>query len=212
MRKTTSSVYYIDNKKLFEALRDHKKACRKAKREKKLDPIPSEYIGECILLLSRRIGTRSCFSGYSFLEEMISDGVENSIQYGISNFDPNRSNPFSYFTQIITWAFIRRIQKERKQQYIKLKNMQNHHLSEQLADNSYVVTNNKDFDDFIAKFEESVAKKKQKRANTQVTVEVFIKSTKPVEKRTGLVPVRTSGGKLIVMPRKDKSKDKKRRK
>ncbi len=210
--KKTNTVYYIDNKMLFEALCEHKKLCRKAKREKKLDPIPSEYIGECILLLSRRIGTRSCFSGYSFLEEMISDGVENSIQYGISNFDPKRSNPFSYFTQIITWAFIRRIQKEKKQQYIKLKNMQNYQLSEQLADNSYMVMNNKDFDEFIAKFEESVTKKKQKRASTQVTVEVFIKSSKPVKKRTGLVPVTTSGGKPIVMPRKDKSKDKKRRK
>lgn len=176
--KKTNSVYYIDNKKLFKALCDHKKFCRKAKREKKIDPIPGEYIGECILLLSRRIGTRSCFSGYSFLEEMISDGVENCIQYGISNFDPKRSNPFSYFTQIITWAFIRRIQKEKKQQYIKLKNMQNYQLSEQLADNSYIIMNNRDFDEFIAKFEESVAKKKQKRANTQVTVEVFIKKRK----------------------------------
>jgi len=204
------SVYYIDNKKLLQELSDYKKSCHKAKRENKEPPIPNQYIGECILLLSRRIGTRSCFSGYSFLDEMISDGIENSIQYGISNFDPKRSNPFSYFTQIITWAFIRRIQKEKKQQFIKIKSMQNHHLSEQLADNQYLVVNNRDFDDFIAKFEESMAKKKQKRANTQISVKVFIKS-EPV-KRTGLVPVTTSGGKPIVMPRINKSKDKKRRK
>jgi len=141
---------------------------------------------------------------------MISDGVENSIQYGISNFDPKRSNPFSYFTQIITWAFIRRIQKEKKQQFIKLKSMQHHHLNEQLADNQYLVVNNRDFDEFIAKYEESMAKKKQKRANNQISVKVFIKSSEPVE-RTGLVPVRTSGGKLIVKPRINKSKDKKRK-
>ena len=52
---------------------------------------------------------------------MISDGIENCLQY-IHNFDPDKSkNPFSYFTQIIYYAFIRRIQKEKKQSHIKNK-------------------------------------------------------------------------------------------
>jgi len=171
MKKKNQSVHYIDNEKLLKALVDHKKACRKAKREKVEPPIPNNYIGECILMLSRRIGTRSCFSGYSFLEEMISDGIENCIQYGITNFDPKRkTKAYSYFTQIITWAFIRRIQKEKKQQYIRLRSIQTHQLYEQLSDNSFVPANNKEFDEFIAKFEGDVAKKKQKRTtpNTEI--------------------------------------------
>ena len=52
---------------------------------------------------------------------MISDGIENCVQY-IHNFDPEKSrNPFAYFTQIIHYAFLRRIQKEKKQLDIKNK-------------------------------------------------------------------------------------------
>ena len=56
-----------------------------------------------------------------FREDMISDGIENCVKY-INNFDPERStNPFAYFTQIIHYAFLRRIQKEKKQLEIKTK-------------------------------------------------------------------------------------------
>ena len=56
-----------------------------------------------------------------FREDMISDGIENCVQY-IHNFDPEKSkNPFAYFTQIIHYAFLRRIQKEKKQLDIKTK-------------------------------------------------------------------------------------------
>ncbi len=52
---------------------------------------------------------------------MISDGIENCLQY-IDRFNPEKSsNPFAYFTQIIYYAFVRRIQKEKKQQMIKEK-------------------------------------------------------------------------------------------
>ena len=56
---------------------------------------------------------------------MISDGIENCLQY-CSNFNPDKSNnPFAYFTQIIYYAFIRRIQKEKKQQHIRHKIIEN---------------------------------------------------------------------------------------
>lgn len=169
-------THYIDNDKLFEELVKHKKACRKARKEGEQDPILNTYIGESIVLLARKIGTQSCFSSYSYLDEMISDGVENVLMYGIHNFDPKKRsdrtgktiNIFAYFTQIITWAFIRRIQKEKKQQYIKLMNMRHHHVHESLNDNRYVVSGDKEADEFIQKFEESVAKKKQKRAPNDV--------------------------------------------
>jgi hypothetical protein len=44
----------------------------------------------------------------------------------MDNFDPAKSkNPFAYFTQIIYYAFIRRIQKEKKQQQVKQKMIAN---------------------------------------------------------------------------------------
>ena len=85
------------------------------------------------MLIANKLATKSNFSGYSFKEEMISDGIENCIMY-MKNFNPEKStNPFAYFTQIIKFAFIRRIEREKKQQYIKIKNMQNLHLQDCIA-------------------------------------------------------------------------------
>ena len=61
------------------------------------------------------------FINYSYRDEMISDGIENCLMY-FANFDETKSkNPFAYFTQIIYYAFLRRIQKEKKQLYVKYK-------------------------------------------------------------------------------------------
>ena len=54
---------------------------------------------------------------------MICDGIENTLQY-INNFDGNKSqNAFAYVTQIIYFAFLRRIHKEKKQAAIKQKSI-----------------------------------------------------------------------------------------
>ena len=189
MSKTTT--IYLDNKKFAEALRQHKKACKKADKKNQLHPIANRYIGASIMLLANRIATKKCFSGYSYIDEMISDGVENCIQYGITNFNPDKvmgydsngkpiaPSALAYFTQIISWAFIRRIQKEKKQQYIKLKNKDHHHLQEQLMDNTYIPAVGKDSVEFIRKFEETLVKKKKKKisvaqASTNSSVETFI--------------------------------------
>ena len=56
---------------------------------------------------------------------MICDGIENCLQY-INNFNPEKSsNAFAYITQIIYYAFLRRIQKEKKQAAIKHKAIMN---------------------------------------------------------------------------------------
>ena len=56
-----------------------------------------------------------------YKDDMICDGIENCIQY-IDNFDPEKSkNPFAYFTQIVYYAFLRRIAKEKRQMDIKEK-------------------------------------------------------------------------------------------
>lgn len=74
------------------------------------------------------------FAGYSFKDEMVCDGIENCLQY-IHNFDPKKSkNPFAYFTQIIFYAFLRRIQKEKKQLYTKHAATQLRTLTNTLSD------------------------------------------------------------------------------
>jgi len=88
-------------------------------------PIIPDYAGECFLKIAERLSHRPNFINYAFREEMVSDGIENCVMYA-SNFNPEKSkNPFAYFTQIIYYAFIRRIQKEKKQQQVKQKMIAN---------------------------------------------------------------------------------------
>lgn len=117
-RKTS---HYIDNAKFLEALKDYR-AARLATLENGTDaPQIPEYVGECFLKIATHLSFKSNFMGYTFRDDMISDGIENCLVY-IDNFDPDKSsNPFGYFTQIIFFAFIRRIQKEKKHTYTKYK-------------------------------------------------------------------------------------------
>ena len=132
-------VHYVDNKKLLEAMKDFRKALNKAKKAKEPMPRIPPYVGECIMKISTHLAFRPNFSNYPFREEMISDGIENCLQY-IENFDPKKSeNPFAYFTQIIYYAFLRRIQKEKKFLYTK-------HAARQFAQITGGMTNNQEHD------------------------------------------------------------------
>ena len=115
------SEHYVDNKQFLQAMIEYKKSCVLAESKNELKPPVSNYIGECFLKIANHLSYRPNFINYTYKEEMISDGIENCLQY-VSNFNPDKSNnPFAYFTQIIYYAFIRRIQKEKKQQTIKRK-------------------------------------------------------------------------------------------
>jgi len=112
-------VHYVDNKKFLAAIIERKEQIKEAEGVGDPKPQITNYLGECILKISNHLSYRPNFINYTYKEEMISDGIENSLQY-IDNFDPEKSkNPFAYFTQIIYYAFIRRIAKEKKQQKIK---------------------------------------------------------------------------------------------
>ena len=112
-------VHYVDNKKFLAAIVERKEQIKEAEGVGDPKPQITNYLGECILKISNHLSYRPNFINYTYKEEMISDGIENSLQY-IDNFDPEKSkNPFAYFTQIIYYAFIRRIAKEKKQQKIK---------------------------------------------------------------------------------------------
>ena len=115
------SVHYVDNKKFLQAMKDWKEQCKEAEEADEELPRISDYIGECFLKIANGLSYRPNFINYTYRQEMISDGIENCLQY-IHNFDPDKSkNPFAYFTQIIYYAFLRRIQKEKKQTHIKNK-------------------------------------------------------------------------------------------
>ena len=112
-------VHYVDNKAFLAAIVERKEQIKEAEAGDEPKPRISNYLGECILKIANHLSYRPNFINYTYKEEMISDGIENSLQY-IDNFDPEKSkNPFAYFTQIIYFAFIRRIAKEKKQQKIK---------------------------------------------------------------------------------------------
>ena len=113
--------HYVDNSKFLEAMREYKILCEDAKKNDKEKPLVTNYIGGCFLKIANHLSYRPNFINYTYRDDMISDGIENCLQY-LDNFDPEKSkNPFAYFTQIIYYAFIRRIQKEKKQSSIKYK-------------------------------------------------------------------------------------------
>jgi DNA-directed RNA polymerase specialized sigma24 family protein len=113
--------HYVSNADFLVAMKKYKEMVLKATAEDKPKPRVPEYIGECLLKIATHLSYKSNFINYTYREDMILDGVENCLQY-IDNFDPTKSsNPFAYFTQIIYYAFIRKIQKEKKQTYVKNK-------------------------------------------------------------------------------------------
>ena len=113
--------HYVNNKEFLEAMKAYRKSVNKAKKEKREKPPVTDYIGSCFLKIANHLSYRPNFINYTFRDDMISDGIENCLQY-LDNFNPAKSNnPFAYFTQIIYYAFIRRIQKEKKQVTIKNK-------------------------------------------------------------------------------------------
>ena len=110
-----NKAHYVDNSVFLEAMIQYKNAYDDAKKNEKDLPQISEYLGSVFLKIAQRLSFRPNFINYAFKNDMISDGIENCLHY-IHNFNPEKSNnPFAYFTQIIYYAFIRRIQKEKKQ-------------------------------------------------------------------------------------------------
>ena len=120
-RTKKKSEHYVDNKKFLQAMIEWRDKCAVAEEAGNQPPPVTNYIGECFLKIATHLSYRPNFINYTFRDDMISDGIENCLQY-LDNFNPKTSNnPFAYFTQIIYYAFVRRIQKEKKQTTIKHK-------------------------------------------------------------------------------------------
>jgi hypothetical protein len=124
--------HYVKNADFLAAMIEWKDRVRVAEAEGHERPQVTNYIGECFLKIANHLSYRPNFINYTYRDEMISDGIENCLQY-IDNFDPEKSkNPFSYFTQIIYFAFIRRITREKKQSLIKDKLLKSSNIEDMI--------------------------------------------------------------------------------
>jgi len=173
--KKTKGAHYVDNKKFLEAMVEFKEKCKVAKENEEDQPSVSNYIGECFLKIATHLSYRPNFINYTYRDDMISDGIENCLQY-VANFNPEKSkNPFAYFTQIIYYAFLRRIAKEKKQTHVRNKMIENSQYESWTTmvgdDASYSVMG---FDPTVMLPEEDVYKPKKKLASKTKGLEPFM--------------------------------------
>ena len=178
MKMKKKNEHYVDNSKFLEAMKEYKILCEDAKKNDKEKPLVTNYIGGCFLKIANHLSYRPNFINYTYRDDMISDGIENCLQY-LDNFDPEKSkNPFAYFTQIIYYAFIRRIQKEKKQVEIKQKLLHDSNFDDLALqpqdDTAYTnqftefLRNNQTVDD------KPVEKKDKKRRNLKGKLDKFL--------------------------------------
>lgn len=179
-------VNYVDNAKFYREIVEYKRRVDESVKEGRDPPRLPEYIGECIWKIANKLSNKPCFINYSYRDEMVSDGIENCIMY-FKDFDPNKTqNPFAYFTQIIYYAFLRRISKEEKNRYIIYKNFQESIVNQgkdailmDSDNNSIVPTQMYDnINEFMAKFEKKEEVKKQKRKEMKQGLTKFYEEEK----------------------------------
>lgn len=163
--------HYVDNKKFYAEIVKYREACAEADKEGHEHPRMNNYIGECIYKIADKLSYKPCFMNYSFREEMVDDGIENCIMY-FKDFDPNKTqNPFAYFTQIIYYAFLRRIAKEERNRYTKYKYFQETIIHSEGMDNLIDYDDNhavpkemySNINEFMEKFENKEKERKRKQ-------------------------------------------------
>jgi hypothetical protein len=131
-KEKSSNKHYVKNADFLKALIEFKAAVNNAKDTNLERPVVPRYIGECFMKIAEHLSYRPNFINYTFKADMISDGIENCLMY-MDNFNPDKSdNPFAYFTQIIYYAFLRRIIKEKKQIDLKIRYLENMDLEQEL--------------------------------------------------------------------------------
>jgi DNA-directed RNA polymerase specialized sigma24 family protein len=181
MNKPRQKRNYVNNPEFLEAIVKYKEECADADESGEPHPKIPNYIGECIYQIATRLATKPNFSGYTYKEEMISDGLENAIQ-ALGNFNPEKSkNPFAYFTQIIWYAFLRRIDKEKKQLYIKHKVTESSVIHGTAVDKEdgaagdaqYIDLNNDYMNDFVSNYEQRIETKRKQAVKRSKGLEKF---------------------------------------
>ena len=170
-KRKVDAEHYVDNKEFLKAMKEYRKSVIDAKKKKLPPPRVSDYIGDCLIKIASRLSHRPNFMNYPFREEMVNDGIENCLRY-INNFNPNKSkNPFAYFTKIVWYAFLRRIDTEKRHLYTKYKSISQSmtmDIYDQVGDDGHVQAPTKYLNDhsnnymheFMENFEKHKGKKK----------------------------------------------------
>ena len=139
------SEHYVNNKEFLAAIVAYKNSVSEAELLGKPKPRITNYLGECFLKIATHLSFKPNFVNYMFKDDMICDGIENCVRY-IHNFNPEKSkNPFAYFTQIIYYAFLRRISQEKKQLEIKNKILEKSNFDEVFDSNDLDASNYSDY-------------------------------------------------------------------
>lgn len=120
MKKKRQPVHYVDNKALSDALIAYTNKYREAKKNGEPRPRIPEFLGDCFLKIATHYSYRPNFVNYPYINDLISDAVENCCRY-CHNYNPEfvslktgrKINAFNYITQIVYYAFIRRIKQEK---------------------------------------------------------------------------------------------------
>lgn len=180
------SIHYVDNQKFYQAIVSYKQKLTEAQSKGMEDPRIPEYVGECIYKIATKLSTKPCFVNYSYKDEMISDGIENCILYFKDYNTDFGQNPFAYFTQIIYYAFIRRIGKEEKNRYTIYKHFQdvvsNHGVEMFVDTDGKTLTSGPLYDNihvFMDKFErKEQAKKDRKKNQSKEGLDAFYEEVK----------------------------------
>jgi DNA-directed RNA polymerase specialized sigma subunit len=172
---------YVNNKTLYGVIIHYRTDLHESIKKKVDKPIVPQYIGEAIILICNNLAKKPNFSGYTYKEDMINDGIMDCIA-AVDNFDPDKTNnPFAYFTQIAWNAFVRRIHKEKKQTYIKHKNYENTFLLDRYEEVTHAtqLKSNEYSAEIVKSFEEKLTKPKKPVKIT--ALDKFIKEEKNEE-------------------------------
>jgi hypothetical protein len=181
MTKKKAPRNYINNQEFYDAIVEYRKQIKEAEEAGKTPPRMPEYIGECIYKIATRLAMKPNFTGYSYKDEMIADSIENCILY-FKYFDPDKTkNPFAYFTQVIFYSFLRRLEKEKKNRYITYKYFQEtmtfaygSNLLVDSEDNPLISSAMYDnINTFMDSFEKNEAAKKEKRKQQKAGITSF---------------------------------------
>jgi len=173
---------YIDNKLFLKEMIRWKHDLKVAKQAGEAKPRIPEYVGECFMLIAEKLSHKHIFLSYTFRDDMVCDAIENCVMYA-HNFNTAKSkNPFAYFTQIVYYAFLRRIQREKKHLYVKYKSTEMSGVLDQFdqLESSDGMTRQfemyENISEFIQTFENAKAAKKAKaidKANSIKGLEKF---------------------------------------
>jgi len=177
---------FVDNERFYNELSEWKTKFVENKEAGVVDPKPPipDYVGEAIYLIASRFATKAKWKN-PYTDDMIGDGIEECIRY-LDKFDVTKSrNPFSYFTQVVYYAFLRRIGKEKKNLYVRYKLLEKAATSDEFMEktegDSQTYGQSEDLYDrfqitnFIEYYENNVKRKPRPKQNvTESSVEDFV--------------------------------------